>query len=105
MERGGSGGANAIAATSGSGGGGTTGATTPARMYGLHPRKGTIAVGADADLALPPLPRPVRAVGVNVAGESARVRVEAQLARWRVAPEWLVATDSARGVTVLFGGY
>lgn len=27
-------------------------ATNPARIYGLHPRKGTIAVGADADLAL-----------------------------------------------------
>ena len=45
------------------------------------------------------LPRPARAVGVNVAGEASRVRVEAQLARWRVTPEWLVATDFACGVT------
>jgi dihydropyrimidinase len=27
-------------------------ATNHARMYGLHPRKGTIAVGADADIAI-----------------------------------------------------
>ncbi len=27
-------------------------ATNPARIYGLHPRKGTIAVGADADIAI-----------------------------------------------------
>jgi allantoinase len=27
-------------------------ATTPARLFGLHPRKGTIAIGSDADLAL-----------------------------------------------------
>jgi type III pantothenate kinase len=45
------------------------------------------------------LPRPARAVGVNVAGEAARVRVEAQLARWRLTPEWLTATESACGVT------
>jgi type III pantothenate kinase len=45
------------------------------------------------------LPRPTRAVGVNVAGEAARVRVEAQLTRWRVTPEWLTATDFACGVT------
>ena len=45
------------------------------------------------------LPRPARVIGVNVAGEAARVRVEAQLARWRVAPEWLLASDAACGVT------
>jgi type III pantothenate kinase len=45
------------------------------------------------------LQRPTRAVGVNVAGEAARVRVEAQLARWRVVPEWLTATEFACGVT------
>lgn len=27
-------------------------ATTPARLFGLYPRKGTIAIGADADIAL-----------------------------------------------------
>lgn len=27
-------------------------ATNPARTYGLHPRKGTIAIGADADIAI-----------------------------------------------------
>jgi type III pantothenate kinase len=45
------------------------------------------------------LPRPVRALGVNVAGEAARVRVEGQLTRWRLAVEWLVATTHACGVT------
>jgi type III pantothenate kinase len=45
------------------------------------------------------LARPLRAVGVNVAGEAARVRVEAQLTRWRLVPQWLVATDAACGVT------
>jgi type III pantothenate kinase len=44
------------------------------------------------------LPRPSRAVGVNVAGEAARVRVEAQLARFRIAPEWLTASAAAGGV-------
>jgi len=45
------------------------------------------------------LPRPVRAIGVNVAGEAARVRVEGQLTRWRLPMEWLHATSAAAGVT------
>ncbi|HEX6795870.1 MAG TPA: type III pantothenate kinase, partial [Casimicrobiaceae bacterium] len=45
------------------------------------------------------LERPVRAVGVNVAGEAARVRVEGQLARWRLPIEWLTATAQAGGVS------
>lgn len=43
--------------------------------------------------------RPTRAVGVNVAGEAARVRVEGQLARWRLPIEWLTAGAQAGGVT------
>jgi len=45
------------------------------------------------------LARPFRVVGVNVAGEAARVRVEGQLTRWRLVPEWLTASASACGVT------
>jgi len=48
------------------------------------------------------LPRPMRAIGVNVAGEAARVRVEGQLTRWRIAMEWLLPTASACGVTNLY---
>src|SRR5689334_17115923 len=44
------------------------------------------------------LERPMRAVGVNVAGEAARVRVEGQLARWRLPIEWLAAQKEAGGV-------
>ena len=44
------------------------------------------------------LPRPSRVVGVNVAGEPTRVRVEAQLVRWRTPPEWLIAQEEACGV-------
>lgn len=45
------------------------------------------------------LERPARAVGVNVAGEAARVRVEGQLARWRLPMEWLSASAEGGGVT------
>jgi hypothetical protein len=44
------------------------------------------------------LQRPERVVGVNVAGEALRVRVEAQLVRWRLVREWLIAHEEAAGV-------
>jgi type III pantothenate kinase len=44
------------------------------------------------------LPRPSRVVGVNVAGEAMRVRLEAQLTRWRLTLQWLTATEQACGV-------
>ena len=44
------------------------------------------------------MPRPVRAVGVNVAGEAARVRVEGQLSRWRMPIAWIHASSEACGV-------
>jgi type III pantothenate kinase len=44
------------------------------------------------------LPRPKAAIGVNVAGEAVRVRVEGQLARWRLRPRWFTATESQCGV-------
>jgi len=74
--------------------------------WGLHGPRGWIAFGATPNseigtLALRDwhnLVRPSRVVGVNVAGEAARVRVEAQLTRWRLVPEWLVAGESAGGV-------
>jgi type III pantothenate kinase len=44
------------------------------------------------------LQRPSRVIGVNVAGEPARVRVEGQLARWRLPVEWLTASATAAGV-------
>jgi type III pantothenate kinase len=56
-------------------------------------------IGALSLRAWQDLPRPTRVLGVNVAGEAARVRVEAQLTRWRLTPEWLSATGEARGVT------
>jgi type III pantothenate kinase len=56
-------------------------------------------IGALSLRAWQDLPRPARVYGVNVAGEAARVRVEGQLNRWRLTPQWLTATDAACGVT------
>ncbi len=75
--------------------------------WGLYGSRGWRALGATPNGEIGALsvrdwhhlPRPARAVGVNVAGEAMRVRVEAQLARWRLVPEWLIASDAACGVT------
>lgn len=74
--------------------------------WGLHGPRGWLAQGVVANSELATLalrdwqnlPRPARVVGVNVAGEAARVRVEGQLARWRMPIEWLTATVEAAGV-------
>ena len=75
--------------------------------WGLHGTRGWLVQGITPNSEIGALsvrdwhtlPRPTRAVGVNVAGEAARVRVEGQLTRWRLTPEWLVASDYACGVT------
>ncbi len=74
--------------------------------WGLHAPRGWLAQGVVSNAELGTLavrdwqnlPRPSRAVGVNVAGEAARVRVEGQLARWRLPIEWLTARAEAAGV-------
>ncbi len=74
--------------------------------WGLHTFRGWMALGVTPNaeigtLALREwqnLARPARIVGVNVAGEAARMRIEAQLARWRVTPEWLTSSAAAGGV-------
>ena len=79
--------------------------------WGLHGPRGWIAQGVLLNqdigtLALRDwqnLPRPVRVIGVNVAGEAARVRVEGQLSRWRLGVEWLAASAQASGVVNRYG--
>ncbi|MEP7208339.1 MAG: type III pantothenate kinase [Casimicrobiaceae bacterium] len=75
--------------------------------WGLHGPRGWAALGVTPNAEIGTLslrdwqnlPRPVRAVGVNVAGEAARVRVEAQIARWRLVPQWLASSAAACGVS------
>src|SRR5437764_8807206 len=75
--------------------------------WGLYGPRGWMSVGVTPNTEIGTLslrdwqnlPRPVRAVGVNVAGEAARVRVEGQLTRWRLPMEWLHASSAAAGVT------
>ena len=74
--------------------------------WGLHGPRGWLTQGVvpNADIGTlslrdwQNLPRPTRAVGVNVAGEAARVRVEGQLVRWRLPVEWMSAQPEAAGV-------
>jgi type III pantothenate kinase len=74
--------------------------------WGLHTGRGWTTLGATPNneigtLALRDwqnLPRPESVVGVNVAGEPARMRIEAQIARWRVPPQWLTPAAAACGV-------
>jgi type III pantothenate kinase len=44
------------------------------------------------------LPSPDRIVGACVAGEPARIRIQALMGHWRVATEWLTATRECAGV-------
>jgi len=74
--------------------------------WGLHGPRGWLAQGVIANAEIGTLslrdwqnlPRPARAMGVNVAGEAARVRLEGQLARWRLPVEWMLAQPEAAGV-------
>lgn len=74
--------------------------------WGLADEHGWVAQGGVANQEIGTLalrdwqnmPRPARVVGVNAAGEATRVRVEAQLTRWRIMPQWLIATEEACGV-------
>lgn len=74
--------------------------------WGLYGRRGWHAHGnlSNADigtLALRDwqnLPRPAMAIGVNAGGEPARVRVESQLGRWRLAVHWIVPPERGGGV-------
>jgi type III pantothenate kinase len=74
--------------------------------WGLHGSRAWIAQGIVPNQELAKLAvrdwqnlqRPARVVGVNVAGEAARVRVEGQIARWRIPVEWLCASREAAGV-------
>jgi type III pantothenate kinase len=74
--------------------------------WGLHGPRGWLAQGVLPNTEIGTLSlrdwqnlqRPARAVGVNASGEAARVRVESQLARWRLPIQWLVAPEAGGGV-------
>lgn len=74
--------------------------------WGLHGPRGWVAQGVVPNNEIGTLvlrewqnlARPRRALGVNAAGEAQRVRVEAQIARWRVPMKWIVPVPQAAGV-------
>lgn len=78
--------------------------------WALHSGKQWLAQGAVvnqqvdtmAHKAWLKLPQPDGIVGVNVAGERMRLRVEAQLTRWQRTPRWIKASRSACGVSNLY---
>ena len=73
-------------------------ATNPARLFGLYPRKGTIAVGSDADLVVwdPDAVRTVTAAGLHS-------RSDYSVYEGREVHGWPIVTVS-RGDIVLEGG-
>jgi dihydropyrimidinase len=73
-------------------------ATEPARIYGLHPRKGTVAIGSDADLAIWDADK-------NVTFDDAGVRDRAGYTPWagRTVKGWPV-TVIRRGAIIVEGG-
>ena len=74
------------------------GRTAPARIFGLHPRKGTLAVGGDADLLIWDPERPVT---LAAATHSSRVDYEPYEGRELLGgPERVLA----RGEMVVEGG-
>jgi type III pantothenate kinase len=74
--------------------------------WGLHGPRGWTAQGVISNAEIGTLAlrewqnvaRPRLALGVNAAGEPQRVRLEAQLARWRVPIRWIVPVAQAAGV-------
>ncbi|WP_146585321.1 dihydropyrimidinase [Puniceibacterium confluentis] len=73
-------------------------ATNPARLYGLYPRKGTIAVGADADLAIWDAERVV-----TVSNDMLHHNVDYTPYEGRVVTGW-PETVLSRGEIVIDGG-
>ena len=69
----------------------------PARWYGLHPRKGSLEVGADADVALVSLDAPVRELrDADVLSKARWTPYAGREVRGEVLGTWLRGTEVAR---------
>ena len=74
--------------------------------WALHDPRGWLVSGAIPNqdigtLALRDwqnLPRPARVIAVNAGGEPSRVRVESQVARWRLPVLWIIAQERGGGI-------